>query len=89
MTPDRSMPHLFEPDVDDATCRVCGDWPNARWHMAALSLKELDAMTIRTGCETAMNQAADMEMRRRGYRFDSVQQRWVTPMASSPGTGGT
>jgi hypothetical protein len=24
--------HAFKADVDDASCRVCGDWPNAPQH---------------------------------------------------------
>lgn len=71
--------HQWESDVDDATCRVCGGWPSDAPHLAALSLKDLNAATIRTGCETEMNRAADREMQRRGYRFDANQQRWQQP----------
>ena len=39
--------------------------------------RELDRLSIRTGCETELNRCADMELKRRGFRFDTTEQRWV------------
>lgn len=40
------------------------------------SHKELDQWSIRTGCETPLNRAADAELRRRGFHFNPHEQRW-------------
>jgi len=41
-----------------------------------LSVQKLDAMTIRTGNETALNRRAEAELKRRGYRFNASEARW-------------
>jgi len=46
--------------------------------------RELDQWSIRTGCETALNVAADAELRRRGYRFNAQEARWEKARAAAP-----
>ena len=51
--------------------------------MADLSVEALDALSIRTGCETEANRRADTELKRRGYVFDPSNQRWALASASA------
>lgn len=45
------------------------------------TFEELDRRSIRTGCETADNRAADFELRHRGYVFNASDARWEQPAA--------
>ncbi len=52
-----------------------GDRPEP--DMTTATMLDLYRWSIRTGCETELNQRADMELRKRGYRFDASQARWI------------
>ena len=51
--------------------------------MKDISFADLDRLSIRTGVETESNRQADMELRRRGYRFDANEQRWIREQSDS------
>lgn len=44
---------------------------------ALVSDRRLQVLSIRTGCESELNRQADLELKRRDYRFDTKEQRWV------------
>jgi len=48
---------------------------SARWQR--MTFMELDRCSIRTGCETDENRQADAELRRRGYTFNTTEQKWA------------
>jgi len=50
--------------------------------MTEMTFMDLDRASIRTGCETELNRAADAELRRRGYRFNAREQKWELPPAA-------
>lgn len=45
--------------------------------LRTLTFKELDRLTIRTGCESELNRQADLEMHRRGYKLSPGDQMWM------------
>lgn len=47
-----------------------------RCRVSKMTIAELDAFSIRTGCETEFNRLADLELRRRGYVFSPSDGRW-------------
>lgn len=63
---DKTIP---SPTPDPFRCLSC--------RVSQMTFKQLDAASIRTGCESELNRLADLELRRRGYEFSPSEQRWL------------
>jgi hypothetical protein len=69
-------PPLYPEGDTQLWCKWCGFRQTIKRHDERNVPLDLDRRSIRTGCETADNRAADEELRRRGYVFDGQQVRW-------------